>query len=59
VSALTDSSKLAKWAIENDLRLMNIQVKPKSDKKNWRNPRMFILDCQLIKKLERGCSDDK
>jgi hypothetical protein len=29
--------KLAKWVMENDSRLMNIQVKSKSDRKNWRN----------------------
>ncbi|MGG0288104.1 hypothetical protein ABEY41_23975 [Peribacillus butanolivorans] len=26
-----------KQVMENDSRLMNIQVKPKSDRKNWRN----------------------
>jgi uncharacterized protein YndB with AHSA1/START domain len=36
-SALTDSSKFARWFMENNSRLMNIQVKPKSDRKNWRN----------------------
>jgi hypothetical protein len=40
--------------MENDSRLMNIQVKTKSDRRNWRKLRMIILDCQLIEKLKRG-----